>query len=178
MGKHRKNHKQKVAAFKQKQIQKKKQIEKLQDLFKQQVEQYQRTSRVEFMMETLMKAKPELVTKNGADISVNTENVEEKDGKLVWKADGTSVFANFVHEDEHYIFTMEHTNKLLASIAEKIQVSLMEKANQAYEEAVTNGTVDTFFKDHFNKNGDLQEVEATEVEAVAVEVETPASETE
>jgi oligoendopeptidase F len=178
MGKHRKNHKQKVAAFKQKQVQKKKQIEKLQELFKQQIAQYEQTSKVEFMLETLMRNKPELVTKVGDELVVNLENVEVKDDKLVWKADGTSVFSNFVHEDEHYIFTLEHTNKLLASINEKIRLRLMDEANKAYEAAVANGTVDTFFQTHFNKEGDLQEVQAEEVVAEEVTVDLKLNENE
>jgi hypothetical protein len=169
MSKHRKNHKQKVAAFKQRELQKKRQIEKMQELFAEQVQKYQQTSRVEFMLETLMNNKPEMVTNQKGEYTINTDKVEEKDGKLVWKADGVSIFKDFVHEDEHYIFTMEHTNNLLSSVSAKIQQRLMEQASKAYDEAVKNGTVDTFFQTQFNKEGDLQDLQEAAVEEVSEE---------
>jgi hypothetical protein len=141
MSKHRKNHKQKVAAFKQKQLQKKNQIAKLQTLFQQQVAAYHVANKRALIIESLMSTKPEMFMETEEAYVVNTDNIEEVNGVLVWKADNKPVMEGIVSQEEITVYTIDYINQMIVKLQENAQMRLMEKANRAYDEAVLMGEI-------------------------------------
>jgi hypothetical protein len=141
MSKHRKNHKQKVAAFKQKQVQKKRQTEKLQQLFQQQLASYHVANKRALVIESLLTTKPDMFTETEDGFVVNTDVVEEANGVIVWKADGTTVLENSVAKEELEVYTINYINQMIVKLQENAQMRLMEQANKAYDEAIARGEI-------------------------------------
>jgi citrate lyase synthetase len=141
MSKHRKNHKQKVAAFKQRQVQKKNQIEKLQNLFQEQVAAYHQANKRALVIESLLTTKPEMFLETTDGFTVNTDTVDEVEGILIWKADNTPVMSSYVAQEEVSVYTMNYVNQMLTKLQENAQMRLMEEASKAYDEAVARGEI-------------------------------------
>lgn len=127
---HRKGHKNKVNAFKQKAIETKNKTKKLQDMFIQNYMNQQENARKEFMIETIYMNKNELVKEVDGIWQLNDEAVETSNDILVWKVDGNPLLAGLEQLDAYPQYTAELLNSLLPQIQDRLKWRAEKQAAQ------------------------------------------------
>lgn len=127
MGTHRKNHKQKLAAFKKRKKDSEIRTKKMQERFIENYIQQQEKARKEFMIETIYMNRNELVKEVEGVWTLNTDAVETQNNMLVWKSDGNPILAGLETSMDAYV---EYTEEFVNQTLPQIQARLKWKADK------------------------------------------------
>jgi hypothetical protein len=159
MGRHRKNHKQKVASFKQRKKDSENRVKKMQKMFIENYIQQQEKARKEFMVETIYTNRNELVKEVDGVWTLNDEAVETQNNMLVWKADGNPILAGLETSMDAYT---EYSADLLNQLLPQIQQRLKWRAEK---EAAKNNNfnVELVENPEYEISGGLSDVTEAEV---------------
>lgn len=119
---HRKNHKQKLATFKQKRKETENRTKKMQQMFVDNYIKQQESARKEYMVETIYMNRNELVKEVDGIWTVNEDAVESQNDMLVWKSDGNPILAGLESSIEAYSeYTVEYLNTILPQIQSRLK---------------------------------------------------------
>ncbi len=163
MGTHRKNHKQKLAAFKQRKKDSENRTKKMQKMFMDNYIQQQENARKEFMLETIYMNRNELVKEVEGVWTLNTDVIETQNDMLVWKADGNPILAGLETSIDAYAeYTEEFVNQLLPQIQSRLKWKAEKEAADLASEANIQILDDPNFIDALNEAEIIETIEKTE----------------